>query len=207
MVIISHLQGKHEQKIRLATYSPSLFLSRSTKSRTTSSPSFVLPPTSLPGTDYTIFLNSRLLLLGTCEQWSWIEDRLNRTYFSIIFDMIPHTDKLRIQLVEHTVIVTIFELLLDVEFDQHPSLVQVQIIFQVWFSPIERIKRRHVRYVILQIASGRLKVLALCSLDKLHHDFLCTFYRRFILLHGIPKVDMEFILRGRETSDIRHLYY
>jgi hypothetical protein len=72
---------------------------------------------------------------------------------------------------------------------------------------IKRIKRRYVRYVILQIASGRLKVSALRSLDILHHDFLCTFYRRFNLLHGIPKVTLEFILRGSSTSRIRHLYY
>src|SRR5919106_3583951 len=114
MVIISHLQGKHEQKIRLATYSPSLSLSRSTKSRTTSSPSFVLPPTSLPGTDYTIFFNSRLLLLGTCEECAWIEDHLNRTYFPIVTDIYPETHKLRIIFLENTNIIAIREYLLDV---------------------------------------------------------------------------------------------
>lgn len=31
-------------------------------------------------------------------------------------------------------------------------------IFQVWFNPIKRIKRLHLRYVIPQIASGRLIV-------------------------------------------------
>ena len=54
-------------------------------------------------------------------------------------------------------------------------------------SSIERIKRRHVRYVIAHIASGRLKVSALRSMQILHHDILCTFCRRFILLHALHR--------------------
>ena len=59
----------------------------------------------------------RLLLLGSFEECSWIKDHLNRTYFPIVIDMIPHAHKLGIQLVENADIVAICELLLDVEFD------------------------------------------------------------------------------------------
>jgi hypothetical protein len=58
-----------------------------------------------------------LLLFGSFEECSWIKDHLNRTYFPIVIDMIPHTHKLRIQLVENADIVAICELLLDVKFD------------------------------------------------------------------------------------------
>jgi len=133
---------------------------------------------------------SVLQALSLLKVRSWIENHPKRTYFPIITDMIPQTHNLRIQLVENADIVAIRELLLDVKFGH----VQMFKILQVWFSPIKRIKRRHVRHVIAQIASGRLKVPALISLQILHHDILCTFCRRFILLHGIPSVALDLSL-------------